>query len=221
MMITWHGFSCIKLSENTKDGELAVLIDPFKEGEGAKLPRTLSADILVSTVDLPRHANIDPVSGAEGAKAPFLISTPGEFEVKDIFVTTFEVFEEDEKGKKIAHSIPLITMSDMHILHLGGLRKPLDEKIVAEIGSIDVLLIPVGGGDAMTPAVAAKVAQALEPRVIVPMYFKADGVGADLEPVDAFLKASGMAKTEFVAKAKLLKKDLPQEDTMLVLLDPQ
>jgi L-ascorbate metabolism protein UlaG (beta-lactamase superfamily) len=194
MMITWHGFSCIKLSENTKDGELAVLIDPFKEGEGAKLPRTLAADILVSTVDLPRHANTDPVAGGEGAKAPFLISTPGEFEVKDIFVTTFEVFEEDEKGKQVMHSIPLITMGEMHILHLGGLRKPLNEKVVAEIGSIDVLLIPVGGGEVMTPAVAAKVVQELEPRVIVPMYFKADGVGDSLEPVDAFLKRRNLLR---------------------------
>jgi L-ascorbate metabolism protein UlaG (beta-lactamase superfamily) len=216
MTIIWHGFSCIKFIESTKDGDLTVLVDPFKEETGVKTPRSLSADIVISSVDMSRHNNVGDVDGK-----PFVVSTSGEFEVKDIFVTSLEHSEEDAKGKRVVHSLPYITMSDMHILHLGGIKTALSEKEMENIGAVDVLCIPVGGGDAMSPAVAAGLVRELEPRVIIPMYYKADGFGAGLEPVDAFLKAVGMAKTEIVAKYKLTKKDLPQEDTMLVLLEPQ
>jgi hypothetical protein len=53
------------------------------------------------------------------------------------------------------------------------------------------------------------------------MHFKAGKTCSDCDGVDEFLKAMGSSPVEPVNKLKLSVKDLPQEDTRIVVLDPQ
>ena len=97
MVITWHGFSCFKIEEKTHSGDVSLVIDPYSPEDGKKLSRVLAADIAVSSHDSPRHNNIEAVGGA-----PFVIDGPGEYEVKDIFVTGVSTHNAsaDEKSKE-------------------------------------------------------------------------------------------------------------------------
>ena len=217
MNITWHGFSCFRIEEKTVGGEVAVVTDPFTPEDGKKMPRNISADIVTSSHEHPRHDNIKDVGGD-----PFVITGPGEYEVKEVFVTGVPTYHDMVEGKeKGQNTMYYITVGDVHMVHLGDLKHALEEKHMEELHNIDVLFVPVGGGDVLTAKQAVEVCGQLEPRVIIPMHFKSGGIGSKLDGVEAFLKAMGAGKTEPVAKLKLSKKDLPQEEMKIMLLEPQ
>jgi L-ascorbate metabolism protein UlaG (beta-lactamase superfamily) len=215
MTITWHGYACVKIQESSKDGEVTVIVDPFTPAAGEKLPKNLAADLLITTADDPAHANLAAVGGES-----FHIDSPGEYEVKDILVHAVGVRQGEGKAASEARVVTL-GVGDVRVVCLGGVTAPLDEKAIEEIGIVDVLVVPCGGGAGLSATDAAAMLQKLEPRVVIPVNYSADGLGKDLAPLDAFLKAAGMARTEALPKIKLSKKDLPQEDTRLMLLDPQ
>lgn len=217
MTITWYGYSCFKIEERTKDAEVAVVTDPFAADEGNKPPRSLAADIVTVSHDHNRHNNVAAVQGT-----PFLIKGPGEYEVKDLFVTGISTYHDLVEGKeKGRNTMYYITVGDLHLVHLGDLKHPLEDRHLEDFHNIDVLCIPVGGGSVLNAKQAAEIVDQLEPRVIIPMHYKVGGFCQDSETVDAFLKAIGAPKSEVMAKWKVLKKDLPQEERQVILLDPQ
>lgn len=217
MQITWHGYSCFKIQEARQGGEVTIVTDPFAAEGGMKMPRNLTADVVTSSHDHARHRNLEAVGGE-----PFVITGPGEFEVKDAFVTGVSTFHDLVEGKeKGMNTMFYITVGDVHIVHLGDLKHPLEEKHLGEFHNIDVLFIPVGGGDVLNGKQAAELVAQLEPRIIVPMHYKVGNEGTGLDGVDVFLKAMGATRPESIPKLKLSAKDLPQDETKIVLLDPQ
>lgn len=221
MTITWYGFSCFKIEEKTQAGEVSLVIDPYAAEDGHKLPRNLAADVLVSSHDHPRHRNFEAVSGISGA-APFIITGPGEYEVKDVFVTGVSTYHDLVEGKeKGANTMNYITVGDVHLLHLGDLKHALEEKHLEEFHNIDVLFVPVGGGDVLNAKQAVEVINQIEPRIIIPMHYRDGGIGNKFETADAFLKAMGAGKVEKLPKLKLVAKDLPQEEMKVIVLEMQ
>ena len=114
-----------------------------------------------------------------------------------------------------------ITVGDIHIVHLGDLKHPLDEKHLGDFHDIDVLMVPVGGDTVLDGKKAAELVAQLEPRVIIPMHYKVNNAGAGLDGIDTFLKAMGATRPEVLPKLKLTTKDLPQDETRIVLLEVQ
>ncbi|MCX6721581.1 MAG: MBL fold metallo-hydrolase, partial [Candidatus Staskawiczbacteria bacterium] len=94
--IYWAGQSCFQISvSNSKDHSADIVIDPFNEEKvGLKLPN-LSADILLITHD---HADHNAVKDVKGT--PFIVSGPGEYEVKEVFVQGIMSFHDDVNGKE-------------------------------------------------------------------------------------------------------------------------
>jgi L-ascorbate metabolism protein UlaG (beta-lactamase superfamily) len=181
--------------------------------DGLKLPRNLAADIVISSHDHSRHNNVSAVGGS-----PFVITGPGEYEVKDAFVTGVPTYHDMVEGKeKGTNTMFYITVGDIHIVHLGDLKHPLEERHMEEFHEIDVLFVPVGGGGVLNAKQAAEVVAQLEPRI---MHYKT-GASSKLEPVDAFLKAMAIAKPAPLPKLKIAAKDLPQEETSVIILEPQ
>lgn len=217
MNITWHGFSCFRIEEKTSAGEASLVTDPFEPEDGKKLSRALAADVVTVSHDHTRHNNVEAVGGT-----PFVILGPGEYEVKDLFITGVPTFHDKVEGQeKGQNTMYYIIAEDVHIVHLGDLNHALEPKHMEEFHNIDVLMVPVGGGTTLDAKRAAEVVRQLEPRVIIPMHYKAGGIGTKLDGVEPFLKAMGLAKPEVQNKFKLAKKDLPQDEMKVVLLDPQ
>jgi L-ascorbate metabolism protein UlaG (beta-lactamase superfamily) len=217
MNIIWHGLSCFSLKEQGRDREVTLVTDPFSPEDGRKLPRNLAADIVTVSHDHPRHNNIAAVGGD-----PFVIAGPGEYEVKDAFVTGVGTFHDLVEGKeKGVNTIFYVNIDGLHILHLGDLKHPLEEKHMGDLHEIDVLFVPVGGGDVLNAKQAAEVVSQIEPRVIIPMHYRMNGFATKSDSVDAFLKAMGAGKIEPVAKIKITDKDLPQEETRIIVFEPQ
>lgn len=213
MTIQFLGVSCFKISTKIGNDEVTILTDPYSDKVG-KLPRGLAADIVtVSRRTHEHHNNLEAV--AEGS---FIIEYSGEYEVKGIPVYGVPAPHEKPLPKDFHKNVIFqFTIDDMHVTHLGGLDQPLSEEQLAQLGEIDVLLIPVGGGDVLTAKAAADLVSRMEPRVVIPMHYKMKDLDLEASVVEAFVKEVG-AKTIETDKWKATKKDLPQDETFIVLL---
>lgn len=213
MTITWLGQSCFKI----QSGEVTLITDPYNSEVGFKLPR-LTADIVTVSHDHFDHNNVAGVSGENGA--PFLISSPGEFEVKGVFVYGIPFWHDKSEGKERGVNIVYrIEMEGISIAHLGDLGHILSEEQVAELDGVDILLVPVGGKWTLGASEASEVINEIEPRIVIPMHYKIPGLKVDVDTVDKFLKEMGASKAEKLPKLKISKKDLPQEETKVILLE--
>jgi len=215
--IYWAGQSCFEISfSNSKDHEANIVIDPFDEDTGLKLPN-LKADILLVTHDHHDHNNVKGVKGE-----PFVIDGPGEYEVKEVFVQGISSFHDDVNGKeKGKNTIYVLESEEMRFCHLGDLgQKQLTDEQVDKIGAIDVLMVPVGGEYTIDSSSAQKIIGQIEPRIVIPMHY-AVSKSSKLDGVDKFLKTMG--KPSIAPQDKLVVKEsaMPKEGAMeIVVLQP-
>jgi L-ascorbate metabolism protein UlaG (beta-lactamase superfamily) len=218
MNITWYGYSCFKFEIGARSGaKVSVVTDPFvKEGRNG-LPRTLTADIVTVSHNHERHNNVKEVGGD-----PFVIDGPGEYEVKDVMVTGVRASHNDKESKvNDPNTLFYMVAEDLHIAHLGGLNHKLDESQMADLHDIDLLFVPIGGHDGLDAKQAVEAVRQFEPRVIVPMHYQSGRWGSDLDGLQPFLKAMGVAEPEVVNKLKITPRDLPQEDSKIIVIEPQ
>jgi len=204
MIITWHGQSFFEISIKTPDKEKFVLeISPFDKDIGLKVPK-INSDILI-------------VSNSTKAfsKTPdtFLIESPGEYGLKGVFVKGIPSLDKNVIYKIEAEGIK--------ICHLGDFKqKELTSQEFEEIGEIDILMIPIGGGETIDAKTAGSIVSQIEPRMVIPMCYKIPGLKMNLESVDEFLKLMGVEKIEPQEKIKISIKDLPKEETEIIILKP-
>ena len=96
----------------------------------------------------------------------------------------------------------------------GRLRRQLTEDEIDSLGDVDVLVIPVGGGDALGAIDAAKLVNAVEPSIVVPArYGSVDG--GEYDPVGKFAKEMGLAEGTWEPQPKLSSPDRPARATTL------
>ena len=204
MQISWNGLSCFEITANTSNGEVSVVVDPYSEGTGLRVPRALEADIVCVSHDDNDANNVSSVAGE-----PFAVKMSGEYEVKDVFVYAIPV----DKG-----IIFRIEAEGMHVAHLGAISRALSDKELETLGTVDILMIPVGGGRVLTPKLAAEVMAQIEPRVVIPMTYALPSLKESLATVDDFCKAIGTCRRETSNKYKIAKKDLPADDMLVMEL---
>lgn len=213
MTLHYYGLSCFRLQSNIYD--VTVLIDPVDQGTGWKMPR-VTAEIILSS-----DANVQDTQGkSKDGAPPFMIHNPGEYEVKNIFIYGFNVPKKNQTKQSSNTNIFVVGIDDMYVGHLGSLDRVLTEKELDELGHVDVLLLPVGGGSVCDPKTAVEIVTQIEPRIVVPMMFGLPGLKADLRDVGDFLKEFGVKDNQPEEKLKLMKKDLPADDTKVVILNP-
>jgi len=216
--IYWAGQSCFQIDvSNSRDHSAEIVIDPFDEETGLKLPN-LSADILLVTHDHHDHNNVSGVKGT-----PFLVSGPGEYEVKEVFIQGIPSFHDDKEGKERGkNTIYVIEAEDMRFCHLGDLgQKQLTDEQLEKIDAVDVLMIPVGGEYTIDSSEAQKIIGQIEPKIVIPMHYSLPKLKMKLDDVSKFLKTMG--KPSVAPQDKLLVKEstMPKEGAMeIVVLQP-
>lgn len=206
--LTWAGQSCFQISvSNSRDHSADIVIDPFDEETGMKLP-SLSADILLVTHDHHDHNNIKGVKGT-----PFVIQGPGEYEIKEVFIQGIPSFHDDKEGKERGKStIYVFEAEEMRFCHLGDLgQKQLTDEQLEKIDRIDVLMIPVGGEYTIDSPTAQKIISQIEPKIVIPMHYALPKLKMKLDEVSKFLKTMGKnaitPQDKFVVKTSTLPKD--------------
>ncbi|MBI2122345.1 MAG: MBL fold metallo-hydrolase [Candidatus Sungbacteria bacterium] len=213
MVINWLGQACFKI----QSGEFVMVIDPFSKEIGFVPPRFRADAVLVTHAHFD-HSNSDSLTGD-----PFIISGPGEYEVKGIYVEGIETFHDASRGKERGmNTVYRIELEGLRLAHLGDFgESAMRDETVEALGDIDILMLPVGGRFTVDADAAAKVVKQIEPRYVIPMHFKIPGLKINLDSADAFLKEMGAAKIEAQEKFVIKKKDIGEEEkTEVVLLKP-
>lgn len=217
MQIIWHGQSCFQIITNQgKNGQRVIVIDPFDETLGLRVPK-LEADILLISHEHYDHNNVKAVSGN-----PFLISGPGEYEIKGIFIQGIPAFHDKVKGKSRGkNTCYTIEVEEIKLCHLGDLgQSELTEEQLQALGEIDILMIPVGGVYTIDGEDASKIISQVEPKIVIPMHYSLPKLKIKLDGADKFLKVMGKKEITPLNKFSIKKRDLTKEETEIVILNP-
>ncbi|MEK7508542.1 MAG: MBL fold metallo-hydrolase [Patescibacteria group bacterium] len=207
MHITWLGHSAFKIETKTPlRDDVTILINPYQTPK-SDLPRNLKSDISLLTNG---KENTITLSGE-----PFIIDTPGEYEVKGVMIYAVPIVT-GEKDKQMIYHLETEALS---LIYFGDFRGKLTDELVEKLGSFDILLIPCGNNQALSAKEAAEIVNQMEPRVVVPHSFNPPSRKDPFEAVDPFAKLLGQKEKEWLPKFKINKKDLPQEETKLILLE--
>ena len=210
MEITWLGHSCFCI----KGKEKSIVTDPCRHDIGYPLNKP-RADIITISHFHPRHSCIESVDDN-----PKQFKGPGEYEVGKVFVTGITTFHDNERGEtKGRNTVYVIEIDGISLCHLGDLGHSLSSRLLEEIGSIDVLFLPVGEISTIPVDIAVEIVKQLNPRIIIPMHYKTQ-VCADLEPVDKFLMRMGIREAETRPKLTLTQSSLPTNTQIVVLSCP-
>jgi L-ascorbate metabolism protein UlaG (beta-lactamase superfamily) len=213
MQIYWHGYSSVRIEATQSQQEVSLVTDPFETEGSVKFPRSLSPDLLVLSHQDRKRFAVDAVQGA-----PFIVSEPGEYEVKGLYVQGIQDPYIDS-GTATRPVMYRMVVENLAIGFLGQIHRKLTDMEIEELGDIDILLLPVGGGDVLNSKLASEAISLIEPRVVVPLYHDIPGLKAPLEHVDQFCKALGVCKRQDSNKLKISKKDLPAEDLLVAVLE--
>lgn len=215
MDIYWGGQALFRL----KGKNATVVIDPFNpEFIGLKLPKDLTADVVLSSHDHKDHNNTGAVISTTGEKS-IVFKDPGEYEVGGVVITGISSFHDDAGGSQRGKNIIFnILLDRLNIVHLGDLgQSKLTEEQLTQIGEVDILLVPVGSVYTIDGKAAAGIISQLEPKIIIPMHCKIDGLKFELEGVEGFLKEMGAENVTPVPKLSITKEKLPEEPGVVLL----
>ncbi len=194
MVITHHGGQCFKVSF----GDTTLAFDPISK-KSKFTPVKFGSDVAFISLHHPDFDGAEQV--AHGNKQPFVIDGPGEYEVGDVTARGYGVSTMYDKKERY-NTIYQVKLEEMNIVFLGALGNPeIDPKILSELGDIDILFVPIGGGDVLEVPQAAKLATKLEAKLILPMHF-------DAKSLQAFLKEVSADSVKPVDKLTLKRKDV-------------
>jgi L-ascorbate metabolism protein UlaG (beta-lactamase superfamily) len=182
MIVSYQGMESFKISQ----GELVVAVNPKAK---------TAADITLFSTG----------KGDTSDKSGFVISGPGEYEVKDISVKGFlsEGEKDPSTGSGRVNTIYMINFEGMNLCFLGTLGPTeLAPETLESLEDIDLLFAPVS---------AYKLAVSLEPRVIIPMNYTPDSL-------KKFLKEVGEDSIPPMDKLVIKKKDLEGKEGDIIVL---
>ncbi|MFY9492905.1 MAG: MBL fold metallo-hydrolase [Minisyncoccia bacterium] len=190
MNLFWYGQNSVGIDS----GGHSLVVDPLDLEKELKSAKAASVVLL---------------SPAREVKAPaktnsFIVNNPGEYDVKGFFVLGLGDFG--------GGTVYIIETESIRICYLAGLDQELSDAQLESLSDVDVLVIDVGETGEQNET-ASKIVGQIEPRIIVPM-----GYDAAKKP-STFLKEMGASEAEPKNKLNIKKKDLPQEETEVVVLN--
>lgn len=201
MVITYHGNQFFKIQQ----GDILIAFNPPQ-----KINR-FGATIGISSLNDPDFNGTGNLS--HGDKEALVISGPGEYELKGIFIQGFGVPVVYKKEKKI-NTIYYLTVEGVRMCFLGALQKStLSEEIEENITEVDILFAPIGGGDVLSPLDAHKISRLLEAKITIPMHYESD----KSPQLKKFLEEAGESVVP-TDKLTIRKKDFEGKEGEVVVL---
>ena len=210
MEITWYGHSCFRLTERNF---VTVVTDPFDSKSVGYDPLKLKAEIVTISHDAPGHNNSDAIKGTT-----HVLTGSGEFEIGGVFITAVQMEGAVKKSKdKVRNTVYVFDYDGITVAHLGDLQQIPTQSEVELLGTVNVALVPVGGGNSLNAAKAAEVVSMLEPNIVVPMHYATPDSKVKLDELNKFLKEMGLGKQEAQPALKVTRTGLPAETHVIVL----
>jgi L-ascorbate metabolism protein UlaG (beta-lactamase superfamily) len=185
MKIKWYGHAAFGI---TTDSGVRVITDPYIPGcfDGAVKykPITDEFDVALQSHGHDDHAGADKVPGK-----PTVVEGPGTHNVKGIEFKGIKTYHDPSGGAERGENTVFTFEADgVRVCFCGDLGHTLTPEQTAEVGKVDVVLVPVGGHFTIDDKEAWSVVDALDASVVVPMHYKTEHVDFPIAPVDAFIE---------------------------------
>lgn len=219
--IQWLGHSCFLFTDNN----IKILVNPFLPiGCTAKYkPPKVAADVVMISSRL-----LDEGYAVELVGNPKIIADSGIYKVNGVEIQGINTLHDREKGRRFGINVAWRwQQGGITILNLGGIASPIgiEQKIL--MGSPDLTLMPVGGGDKIyTPQEAFDAMKVLNSKVLIPTQYltaAADKDNCTLLEVNNFLDLAKAEKMNIKMinsnKLSLKNSDLPPKGTLIRVLD--
>ncbi len=210
MEIKWYGLSCFRLSER---GMASVVTDPYDHKVAGQEVLKLRGEIVTVSHDAPGHNYVSAVKGHTR-----VITGPGEFEIGGVFITGVQT-NRISKGSpnERRNTLYVFDYDGITVAHLGDIQKVPSQTDIENLGGVNVVLVPVGGGGSLNAAKAAEIVSLLEPGIVIPMHYQLSESNLELSPLSRFLKEMGVGNIEPVPSLKVTGSSVPTESHVVVL----
>lgn len=205
--IQYLGRSCVRV--RGKDG--IVINDPFPKANGFDPGKPTAHIATLSSSDAER-VSANAVRPAK--ERVFVVDGPGEYEVGGLMINGIRTYRDAQKGEQRGYNtVYVLQLDEMTFCHLGDLGHELSTRQLEEIGTVDVLFVPVG--EQLTPAQVAELIASIEPRAVVPLYDTA-------EQLAKIATELGLKEWDAVDKLTVSPTSLPAEgeETRVVVMKP-
>lgn len=202
MVINWYGEGCFRI----QSGDFVMVVDPFESAAGLTPPRGKTDAVLRTMTSLP-IAYIPAPDRRE-------IAGPGEYEVRGAEISGWPLPK--EASPAAWKTVFLAEVEDVRLGFLGHMSQP-EEGLLDKLGEVDILFIPGGGAPYLTVEDAAKLAKQINPKIVIPSFFKVPGLKRRAGDVKEFLEELGRESSPAQEKLTLKKKDFPSATRAVVL----
>jgi L-ascorbate metabolism protein UlaG (beta-lactamase superfamily) len=210
MHISWHGEFTVKIVAGDKE----LLIDPHAPATGLRAVRSQANVVALSNPSDPKMSYLDNLEDE-----PTVFDTPGEYDMSGFGLYAMNWRPAEGEPER---SVQRWTIEDVVLLHVGALNRDLSDKELQALEkvAIDVLLVPVGAGEALNSKQAVNLVTTIEPRMVIPIHYAVPELKEKLEGIEQFAKEMGIDPSERHEKVIVKANKLPQEDVQTVLLTP-
>jgi L-ascorbate metabolism protein UlaG (beta-lactamase superfamily) len=208
LKIRWHGHACFEITN-----EVTLVTDPHDgKSIGIHAPNVLGDIILVS------HDHYDHNSIKSVEKDSSKIVTDGRKRtISNVQINGFDSFHDECGGEKRGENIMYkFICDDISFCHLGDLGHPLDEKIIQQLGNVDILFIPIGGTYTIDANQAWNIINKIHPKITIPMHYKVEGLSLPIAGIDPFLHKITHKILKVGNEIDIEKEELPKDPELWV-----
>ena len=216
MRIEFFGHACFHIVLETNH---SILIDPYEpNGLGGRLryePLPVSPSWVLVTHEHRDHAD----TSWAGEQAQVI---GGSLMDPEVTVTAHTAAHDEHGGSLRGGTTRLfvIEAEGLRLLHCGDLGERLLPDLVAEMGPIDVAMIPVGGYYTIGPSAAAELVGIMKPKYVLPCHYQTDAARIpELADLGAFTRRFGRGFGQVVEAGSLDPSIEPPVTPTVVVLE--
>lgn len=208
MELQYYGGNCVKISTR----KATIIIDDNLAELGQK--------------SVTKPGNIALFTAAHGepaAEVALAIDQPGEYEVSDVSIMGIAARAHIDVDEQANATIYRLVAEDIRLCVLGHVYPELNDSQLEAIGTVDVLIVPVGGNGYTLDGIGAlKLIKKIEPKLIIPTHYADAALNYPVpqQELEEALKNLAMEATDTTPKLKLKPADIT-DVTHLVVLERQ
>ena len=148
-----------------------------------------------------------------------MITGPGEHSSLGLKISGIGSYHDRKMGRlRGENTIFCFSLDGIRVCHLGDLGHILSPSQIKEIGSVDLLFLPIGGRYTIDARAADEVMGQLNPALVVPMHYRTEKLRFELNGLEDFLRDKrDVSRYEVL---HLTEKDLVGKKRVAVLACP-
>ena len=198
----------------TSEKGIKIIMDPYTVGGGIHYGQiNEEADVVTVSHEHGDHNNLAAIKGT-----PRVLKGKGNVIAENITFRGIMSDHDDTQGtQRGKNTIFCFEVDSIKLCHLGDLGTLLTDGQIAEIGTVDILFIPVGGYFTIDARQATQVYQSLHPRVAIPMHYKTTKSNYPITGVDDFVKGKKNVLNFKSSEIEYNSNNLPKESHIIVL----